>query len=200
MIGLLDAIQKFDPRKNIHFKTYAEFRIKGSILDELRMLDWIPRSVRKKTNIVEKAYAELQRELGRPAESEEVAISMGLSLEDFHHLLDETKGVSVLDIDSIWKNLPDFSDDELYEILKDEDSRDPFISVYFSELRGVMMHAIEVLPDKEKLLISLYYYEELTMKEIGKVMGYTESRISQMHTQAIYRLRSKLNEYFQNSS
>lgn len=200
MIGLLDAIQKFDPSKNIHFKTYAEFRIKGSILDELRMLDWIPRSVRKKTSMVEKAYAELQRELGRPAESEEVAKSMGLGLEEFHHLLDETKGVSVLDIDAIWKNLPDFSDDELYEILKDEDSRDPFISVYFSELREVMMQAIEFLPDKEKLLISLYYYEELTMKEIGKVMGYTESRISQMHTQAIYRLRSKLNDYFQKSS
>jgi RNA polymerase sigma factor FliA len=200
MIGLLDAIQKFDPRKNIHFKTYAEFRIKGSILDELRMLDWIPRSVRKKTSSVEKAYAELQRELGRPAEPEEVAESMGLSLEEFYHLLDETKGVSVLDIDAIWKNIPDFSDDELYEILKDEDSRDPFISVYFSELRTVMMQAIEVLPDKEKLLISLYYYEELTMKEIGKVMGYTESRISQMHTQAIFRLRSKLNDYFQHSS
>lgn len=200
MIGLLDAIQKFDPRKNIHFKTYAEFRIKGSILDELRSLDWIPRSVRKKTTIVDKAYAELQKVLGRPAEAEEVAESLSLSLEEFHHLLDETKGVSVLDIDSIWKNLPDFSDDELYEILKDEDSRDPFISVYFSELREVMMQAIEFLPDKEKLLISLYYYEELTMKEIGKVMGYTESRISQMHTQAIYRLRSKLNEYFQKSS
>lgn len=200
MIGLLDAIQKFDPRKNIHFKTYAEFRIKGAILDELRTLDWIPRSVRKKTSMVEKAYAELQRELGRPAESEEVAASMGLSLDEFHHLLDETKGVSVLDIDAIWKNLPDFSDDELYDILKEEDSRDPFISVYFSELREVMMRAIEFLPDKEKLLISLYYYEELTMKEIGKVMGYTESRISQMHTQAIYRLRSKLNDYFQHSS
>jgi len=199
MIGLLDAIQKFDPHRNINFKTYAEFRIKGAILDELRTLDWIPRSVRKKSSMLEKAYAELQRQLGRPAEDEEVAETLGLGMEEFYHLLDETKGVSLVDIDSLWKNLPEFSNQELYEILQDESSRDPFVSVYFSELRDVMIKALECLPDKEKLLVSLYYYEELTMKEIGEIMGYTESRISQMHTQAIYRLRGKLNEYFQNS-
>ncbi len=199
MIGLLDAIQKFDPHRNINFKTYAEFRIKGAILDELRTLDWIPRSVRKKSSMLEKAYTALQRELGRPAEDEEVAVNLGISLEDFYQLLDETKGVSLVDIDALWRNMPDFSDEELYEILQDESSRDPFISVYFAELRDVMVKALECLPDKEKLLISLYYYEELTMKEIGEIMGYTESRISQMHTQAIYRLRTKLQEYFQSS-
>lgn len=198
MIGLLDAIQKFDPRRNISFKTYAEFRIKGAILDELRSLDWIPRSIRKKTSLLEKAYADLQKELGRPAEAEEVAAALGLSLEEFYQLIDETKTVSLIDIDAIWNCMPDLTEDEIYEILQDENSRDPFISIYFSELREIMMRAIDSLPDKEKLLISLYYYEELTMKEIGEIMGYTESRISQKHSQAIAWLRSKLYEYFQN--
>ncbi|WP_449245601.1 FliA/WhiG family RNA polymerase sigma factor [Desulfobacca acetoxidans] len=192
MIGLLDAIKKFDPQKNISFKTYAEFRIKGAILDELRALDWIPRSIRKKTSQLEKAYTKLEKELGRPAEAEEVAHSMGLSMEEFYHLIDETKGVSLLDIDAVRRNLNEFSEAELYEILQDESSRSPFISVHFAELRDLLMRALEELPDKEKLLISLYYYEELTMKEIGEIMGYTESRISQIHTQAIFHLWSKL--------
>jgi RNA polymerase sigma factor for flagellar operon FliA len=199
MIGLLDAIKKFDPLKNINFKTYAEFRIKGAILDELRALDWIPRSIRKKSSQLEKAYAKLLKELGRPAEPEEVAESLGLSMEEYYHLLDETKGISLLDIDAVRKNLPNIAQDELYELLQDESARDPFISVHFAELRQILMKALECLPDKGKLLISLYYYEELTMKEIGEIMGYTESRISQMHTQAILHLCTKLTEYFQYS-
>ena len=196
MIGLLDAIKKFDPKKNINFKTYAEIRIKGAILDELRSLDWIPRSIRKKSNQLEKAYIQLQKELGRPAEPEEIAQSLGLEIDDFFQLLDETKGLSILDIDSVRKNLPPISDEQLYDILQDESARDPFISVYFAELRNILMNALECLPDKSKLLISLYYYEELTMKEIGEIMGYTESRISQMHTQAILQLCANLSELY----
>ena len=198
-IGLLDAIKKFDPQKNINFKTYAEFRIKGAILDELRALDWIPRSIRKKSNQLEKAYTRLQKELGRPAEPEEMAECLGISIEEYYHLLDETKGISLLDIDAVRKNLPSLGEDELYEFLQDESARDPFISVHFAELREILMKSLECLPDKGKLLISLYYYEELTMKEIGEIMGYTESRISQMHTQAILHLCSKLSEYSQHS-
>lgn len=198
MIGLLDAIKKYDPKKNINFKTYAEFRIKGAILDELRSLDWIPRSIRKKTNKLQKAYVNLQKELGRPAEAEEIAENLGLSIDEYFHLLDETKGVSLLDIDAMRKNLPKLSEEELSEILQDEASRDPFITVHFAELREILMKALECLPDKGKLLISLYYYEELTMKEIGEIMGYTESRISQMHTQAIFNLCATLSEYLQN--
>ena len=199
MIGLLDAIKKFDPQKNINFKTYAEFRIKGAILDELRALDWIPRSIRKKSSQLEKAYTRLQKELGRPAEAEEMAQCLGISIEEYYHLLDETKGISLMDIDAVRKNLPSLGEDELYDVLQDESARDPFISVHFAELRKILMSALECLPDKGKLLISLYYYEELTMKEIGEIMGYTESRISQMHTQAILHLCSKLSEYFQHS-
>ncbi len=199
IIGLMDAIQKFDPGKNINFKTYAEFRIKGAMLDELRSLDWTPRSVRKKSHLLENAYAQLQKSLGRPAEAEEVAQLLGLDLEDFHHLLDETKTVSLVALEGRKTgggNLS-LSEADLPEILHDENLRDSFLEVHFAELQEIMVRAIESLPDKEKLLISLYYYEELTMKEIGQIMGYTESRISQLHTQAMYRLRPKLRNYAQ---
>jgi RNA polymerase sigma factor for flagellar operon FliA len=200
IIGLIDAVQKFDPAKNINFKTYAEFRIKGAMLDELRSLDWIPRSVRKKAHLIEKAYAQLQRSLGRPAEAEEVAGFLGLELEEFYQLLDETKTVSVVALEERRNNAGGhvgYLEPELLETIQDGNARDSLLAAHFSELQGIMMQAIEALPDKEKLLISLYYYEELTMKEIGQIMGYTESRISQLHTQAMYRLKHKLREYCQ---
>jgi RNA polymerase sigma factor for flagellar operon FliA len=198
IIGLIDAIQKFDPTKNINFKTYAEFRIKGAMLDELRSLDWIPRSVRKKSHLVENAYAELQKNLGRPAEAEEVAELLGVDLTEFHELLDETKAVSLLALEEGRKTgglHVGYLEHELMDVIQDDNARDSLFAVHSSELQDIMVQAIEALPDKEKLLISLYYYEELTMKEIGQIMGYTESRISQLHTQAMYRLRYKLREY-----
>jgi RNA polymerase sigma factor FliA len=199
IIGLIDAIQKFDLSKNINFKTYAEFRIKGAMLDELRSLDWIPRSVRKKSHLIENAYAQLQKSMGRPAEAEEVAELLGLDLEDFYQLLDETKSVSLVALEGCDQKFTGNlgSDRDLTEIIQDENLRDALQSVHLAELQEVVLQAIEALPDKEKLLISLYYYEELTMKEIGQIMAYTESRISQLHTQAMYRLRHKLREYSQ---
>lgn len=200
IIGLIDAIHKYDPKKNINFKTYAEFRIKGAILDELRSLDWIPRSVRKKSHLLEKAYAALEKDLGRPADAEEVSQALGMDLEEFYQLLDETKSVSLVELEGVWRGIRSASempDTDLPEILLDENVRDPFLALHFSELQDIMVKAIDALPDKEKLLVSLYYYEELTMKEIGQIMGYTESRISQLHTQAMIRLRAKLREYFQ---
>jgi RNA polymerase sigma factor for flagellar operon FliA len=198
ILGLIDAVHKFDPGKNISFKTYAEFRIKGAMLDELRSLDWIPRSVRKKVNLIDKAYAQLEKNLGRPAEAEEVAELLGLELSEFHQLLDETKAVSLVALESprsLLDSRMGIMEFELQDILPDEKARDSFWSVRLAELQEIMIQAIEALPDKEKLLISLYYYEELTMKEIGQIMGYTESRISQLHSQAMYRLRHKLREY-----
>ena len=198
IIGLIDAIQKFDPSKNINFKTYAEFRIKGAMLDELRSLDWIPRSVRKKSHLVENAYAELQKNLGRPAEAEEVAELLGMDIIEFHQLLDETKAVSLVALEEGRKTSgghTSYLEHELMDVIQDDSVRDSLSAVHSSELQDIMVQAIEALPDKEKLLISLYYYEELTMKEIGQIMGYTESRISQLHTQAMCRLRYKLREY-----
>ncbi len=200
IIGLIDAVQKFDPAKNINFKTYAEFRIKGAMLDELRSMDWIPRSVRKKSHLVENAYVQLQKNLGRPAEAEEVAEVLGLELVEFHQLLDETKAVSLVALEEGRKNVgghANYLEHELLEAIQDDNARDSLLAVHFAELQEIMVEAIEALPDKEKLLISLYYYEELTMKEIGQILGYTESRISQLHTQAMYRLRHKLREYSQ---
>ncbi len=198
IIGLIDAVQKFDATKKINFKTYAEFRIKGAMLDELRSLDWIPRSVRKKSHLLDNAYDQLQRTLGRPAEAEEVAELLDLSLEEFYELLDETKSVSLVALEEGRKSPgghASFLENELLENIQDHDARDSLLAAHFSELQEIMVQAIEALPDKEKLLISLYYYEELTMKEIGQIMGYTESRISQLHTQAMYRLKHKLRQY-----
>jgi RNA polymerase sigma factor FliA len=198
IIGLIDAVQKFDPAKNISFKTYAEFRIKGAMLDELRSLDWIPRSVRKKTHLIEDAYAQLQKELGRPAEAEEVAAFLDLELEEFYQLLDETKTVSLVALEEARKSVGGhggYLERGVLETIQDDNARDSILAVQCAELQEFMVRAIDGLPDKEKLLISLYYYEELTMKEIGQIMGYTESRISQLHTQAMYRLKHKLREY-----
>ncbi|MEJ2670894.1 MAG: FliA/WhiG family RNA polymerase sigma factor [Deltaproteobacteria bacterium] len=200
IIGLIDAVQKFDPSKNINFKTYAEFRIKGAMLDELRSLDWIPRSIRKKSHLLENAYAQLQKDLGRPAEAEEVAELLSLELAEFYELLDETKTVSLVALEEGRKNVNgqiNYLEHDLLETIQDDEAQDSLFTVHFGELQEIMVQAIESLPDKEKLLISLYYYEELTMKEIGQIMGYTESRISQLHTQAMYRLRYKLREYSQ---
>ncbi len=192
-IGLMDALDKYDPSKGVQFKTYAEFRIRGAILDELRSMDWVPRSVRKKIARLERAYLELERELGRPAEDEEVARALNMGLEELYTLLDQAKGVTFLDIDFIKKRLPEnHSDEDLFDLIADEDGPDPFQQLNLMEVKQVLVEAISQLPQKEQLVLSLYYFEELTMKEIGEIMGYTESRISQMHSRAILRLRGKL--------
>lgn len=191
IIGLIDAINKFDVSKNVQFKTYAEFRVKGAMLDELRALDWVPRSVRRKTTDLEKAYADIEKQVGRPATDEEVAQIMGLTLDDFYKLLDETKSVSFMDIEFLRQKATEANDPTLAETLAMDD-RDPFTAINLSQIRELIAGAISDLPEKEKLTVSLYYQDELTMKEIGEVLGYTESRISQMHSKAMFRLRTKL--------
>lgn len=191
IIGLIDAINKFDISKNVQFKTYAEFRVKGAMLDELRALDWVPRSVRRKTTDLEKAYADIEKQVGRPATDEEVAETMGLGLDDFYKLLDETKSVSFMDIEFLRQKATEANDPTLAETFAMDD-RDPFTAINLAQIRELIANAISDLPEKEKLTVSLYYQDELTMKEIGEVMGYTESRISQMHSKAMFRLRAKL--------
>jgi len=191
IIGLIDAINKFDVSKNVQFKTYAEFRVKGAMLDELRALDWVPRSIRRKTTDLEKAYADIEKQKGRPATDEEVAQNMGLSLDDFYKLLDETKSVSFMDIEFLRQKATETNDPTLAETFAMDDN-DPFTAINLAQIRELIAGAISDLPEKEKLTVSLYYQDELTMKEIGEVLGYTESRISQMHSKAMYRLRTKL--------
>jgi RNA polymerase sigma factor for flagellar operon FliA len=197
VIGLIDAIDKYDPGRNTQFKTYAEFRIKGAILDELRSLDWVPRSVRKKFHRIEAAYAKLQKHHGRPAQDDEVAAELGIGLEEFHRLLEASRSVSLLSLDGAGSLAANLSRDDVVDVLAAAQQEDPAEAMGLSELRDEVAKAIESLPPKERHVVSLYYYEELTMKEIGEVMGYTESRISQMHTKAMFRLRAKLREYFE---
>jgi len=194
VLGLIDAVDKFDSERNVKFKTYAEFRIRGAILDELRSLDWVPRSVRRKSNSLEEVYHRLQNRLGRPVGDEEMAEELGVSLDEFHELLDEVKGVNLFSLDEPDSPLAQLDSERVLEALGNEDTDDPLALLGLSELRRQVADAINGLPEKEKLVVSLYYYDELTMREIGEVLGYTESRISQMHTKAILRLRARLRD------
>jgi RNA polymerase sigma factor for flagellar operon FliA len=192
VIGLMDAIEKFDSSKKIRFKTYAEFRIRGAILDELRSLDWVPRSIRKKATELEKTYHYLEKVLNRPPKDKEVAEALDISIENFHKLLDKTKNVTFLDIETIRRRMPDNNEEDLFDLIGNDNEINPFTLLNKTEIKEILTKAINSLPEKEKIVVSLYYYEDLTMREIGEIMGYTESRISQMHTKAMLRLRVRL--------
>jgi len=192
VIGLIDAIEKFDAAKQIKFKTYAEFRIRGAILDELRSMDWVPRSVRQKARKVEDAYAKLEYALGRPASDEEVARELDIDMDSFHKLLSETASVSLLSLDDLGEDDSDLSKRNLLEFIIQDDKDWPSHKIRYAEVSTMVAKSIQSLPEKERMVISLYYYDELTMKEIGHVLKFTESRVSQIHTKAILRLRSKM--------
>lgn len=196
VIGLIDAIEKFDASKQIKFKTYAEFRIRGAILDELRSMDWVPRSVRQKARKVEDAYARLEYALGRPASDEEVAGEMKIDIDSFHKLLSETASVSLLSLDDLGEDDSDISKRNLLEFILQDEKEWPSHKLRYAEVREIVAKGILSLPEKERMVISLYYYDELTMKEIGHVLKFTESRVSQIHTKAVLRLRSKMQKLF----
>jgi len=189
VIGLIDAIEKYDPMRGTSFKTYAEFRIKGAILDELRTLDWFPRSIRQKVNRLENAYAELERQLGRAATDEEVAGALNIDLEEFYEILAQASAVSLVSLYETGRE--DGEERNFLECLAG-DADDPAAVLETHEVYETVGRAIDKLPEKERTVISLYYYDELTMKEIGKVLNLTESRVSQIHTKAVLRLRAKL--------
>jgi RNA polymerase sigma factor for flagellar operon FliA len=189
VLGLLDAVDKFEPERNVKFKTYAEVRIRGAILDSLRNLDWAPRSLRKKSKDLERIYAELSQKLGRPATDEEVSEAMGEDLEDYHALVDQLHGLTVGSFETLTAD----EDGESYlNYYPDDGSNDPYTRFETAELTTLLGGAIDELPEKERLVLSLYYYEEFTMKEIGALLGVNESRVSQLHTKAMLRLRGKL--------
>jgi len=191
VLGLLDAIEKFEPERGVKFKTYAEVRIRGAILDSLRNLDWAPRSLRKKSKDLERTYADLTQKLGRAATDEEVSEAMGENIEDFHALIDQLHGLTV----GSFENLSDSEDSENYiNYYPDDGSNDPYAKFESRELTTILTDAIEDLPEKERLVLSLYYYEEFTMKEIGALLGVNESRVSQLHTKATLRMRGKLSK------
>jgi RNA polymerase sigma factor for flagellar operon FliA len=190
VLGLMDAIEKFDPTRGVKFETYAEFRVKGAILDELRAMDWVPRSVRKIATWLETAGAALEKKLGRPAYDEELAEAMDIEVDKLHGFLSRAGGISLLSLEMVINK----SDGKrpLMDFLAAKDDNNPVESMKLVEMRDIVADCIELLPEKEKLVISLYYYDELTMKEIGSVLKLTESRVSQIHTKAVMRLRGKL--------
>ena len=192
ILGLMDAIEKFEPARGIKFKTYAELRIKGAILDGLRDLDWVPRSLRRKKKDIENAYHLLEQQMGRAATDEEVAAHLGIPLEELHKSLGELKGVT---LGSFVEGGEDGDGESLISFIPDPDADDPQMSFQTRELRAILKDAVELLPKKERFVVQLYYFDELTMKEIGTLLNITESRVSQLHTKSMLRLRGKLKEH-----
>ena len=192
VFGLFDAIDKFDPAKHVKFKTYAVTRIRGSIFDELRSIDWVPRSVRQKSREVEDTIRSLESRLGRAATGEEIAKAMSMDVEEFQALILKISSTSILSLNDVWYSGEDDDQISIVESIESPSSMNPDTIVEREEVKRVIVEAISELPDKEKKVLILYYYEDLTLKEIGHVLGVTESRISQLHTKAIMRLRSKL--------
>jgi len=192
VLGLMDAISKYDSSRGAKFKTYAEFRVRGAILDELRAMDWVPRSIRQKASSVDKVVQSLQVKLSRSPEDQEVAKEMGVSLEQFHATLNETKSIPVFSLDDLGIAKDSGEQQSLLDCLAGKADADPQTQIRLTELKEIIAKAIDTLPEKERLMVSLYYYEELTMKEIGAVLEITESRVSQIHSKAVYRLRTKL--------
>ena len=190
--GLLDAINKFDPDKNVKFKTYAVTRIRGAIFDELRQLDWVPRSVRQKSREIEDTIGRLEAKLGRTASDAEVAGAMGISEEEFQQTILKVSGTSILSLNDVWYSGDESDHVSIGDCIESPSSLNPDVIVEREEIRRVIIEAINELPEKEKMVLVLYYYEDLTFKEIGQVLNVSESRISQLHTKANLRLRSKL--------
>lgn len=189
VFGLIDAIEKYDTNRGVKFDTYAQLRIRGAIIDYLREIDWLPRSVRQKAKELEKAYQELEGELGRAASDDEVAAKLGVSIDDFQKKIQFVSTYSVISLDDLLEQKREFLSDE-----GDGDSS-PGAALEQDVVRNILIESINALPEKEKRVITLYYYEELTYKEIGKLLDISESRVSQLHTKAIFRLKSKITNY-----
>lgn len=193
VFGLVDAIEKFDAARGVKFETYALSRVKGAIIDGLRATDWVPRSVRQKARELEQVIGRLEARLGRAATDEEVCAELGLTPSEYHLLLAEVRGAALCSLDELWTADPD---DEstlaVGSMVQDRTAEDPSESVEEQEMHRLLAQALRELPERERLVLTLYYYEELTLKEIGQVLGVTESRVSQIHTQAILRLRGRI--------
>ncbi|MDR1466419.1 MAG: RNA polymerase sigma factor WhiG [Treponema sp.] len=190
--GLLDAIDKFDPNKGVKFKTYAVLRIRGAIIDELRSIDWVPRSIRQKAREIEDATGTLEAQLGRIATDREIADVLGTTEEDYRKTLIKISCTTILSLNDVW-----FSGDEndkisIGESLEASIALNPDVMMETTEVKRIINESLRELPEKEKQITILYYYEGLTLKEIGRILGVTESRVSQLHTKAIVHLRSKL--------
>jgi RNA polymerase sigma factor FliA len=191
LLGLIGAIERYDPDREIKFETYAISRIKGAIIDELRALDWVPRSVRTRARDIERAIGELERKLHRAPTDEEISGKLGITTEELEGSLTEISRSSIAALDELWTATAGGDQVALIDTIEDTAGPDPQGALAQTELKEALGDAIARLPEREKLVVTLYYYEELTLREIGEVLGVTESRVSQLHTKAILRLRAR---------
>ncbi len=193
LLGLIGAIERFEPERDIKFETYAVARIRGSIIDELRSLDWVPRSVRARAREIERSLTQLEAKLGRAPTDEEIASSLGITEDELQESLLEISRTSIAALDELWTSSSHGGDPvALIDTIPDEESAGPQDAMAHTELREALAEAIAHLPERERLVVTLYYYEELTLREIGEVLGVTESRVSQLHTKAVLRLKAGL--------
>jgi RNA polymerase sigma factor FliA len=192
LLGLIGAIERFDPDREIKFETFAMARIRGAIIDELRSLDWVPRSVRTRARQIERAIAVLERELMRAPTDDEIAQKLGIDREELEDSLREISRTSVAALDELWSPTGTGEQIALIDTIQDGSGPDPESTLEETEIKEALAEAISSLPEREKLVVTLYYYEELTLREIGEVLGVTESRVSQLHTKAILRLKAHL--------
>src|SRR5580765_2253607 len=192
LLGLISAIDRFDPDRDIKFETYAIARIRGAIIDELRTLDWVPRSVRARARQIERAIGELEARLGRAPTDEEIATRVGITVDELDDSLSDISRSSIAALDELWSISGEGDQVSLLDTIEDPDSIKPADAFDEAEVRETLADAIARLHEREKIVITLYYYEELTLREIGEVLSVTESRVSQLHTKAVLRLRARL--------
>lgn len=196
IFGLMDAIEKYDHLRGIKFETYAIARIRGAILDGLRSNDWVPRSVRQKAKELERTCLELENRLGRYATDQEVAEALHISIDEFYQLLSEVSCTTLSSLDEIWLTRnPEDDSVRVLDLVENESSINPENQVEIEELREALTKAIDALSERERMVITLYYYEGLTLKEIGEILSISESRVSQIHTKAIFRLQGRLTRW-----
>ncbi|MCR4402745.1 MAG: FliA/WhiG family RNA polymerase sigma factor [Firmicutes bacterium] len=192
VIGLIEAVEKFDPGRGVKFETYATTRIKGAMADGMREADWVPRSVRQNARRIARVYASLEKELGRAATDEEVAAEMGVSLEEFQRMVADASRGAVLSLDEMIQMSENGRHVTLLDAVPDMETPDPLAVCEVEDLKERLARAIDELPERERLVVTLHYYDELTVKEIAEILGVSEGRVSQLHTRAVLRLRSRL--------
>ena len=196
IFGLIDSIERIDPDRGVKFETYAIVRIRGAIIDGLRNLDWVPRSVRTKAKRLEEAYTKLEKELNRTPTDEELSASLNMTMQQFHDALQEVSATTLTSLDDLWFNEGGGEDSlRVMDTIEDTKSVDPITEIEIKEKKLLLAEAIDQLGERERLVVTLYYYEGLTLKEIGAVLGVSESRVCQIHGQAIIHLRSRLNPH-----
>ena len=196
VLGLIDAVEKFIPDRGVKFRTYAEFRIRGAMLDYLRSQDWAPRSVRRREKEMTKAVKALEQRLGHPPTHEEIAKELGISIEQLRDLLNKARGLSLLSLNRAKSDENDEEEAELGEFIPDAPENGPSNILETDEIKSFLAKNIDSLPQREREVIELYYFKELTMREVGEQLGVTESRVSQLHSSAVIRLKGRISSEF----